>query len=164
MSPRPELSPAEGLGFGLALAATGLYFILMSFGVLPPPDETTVRGNAVLTFCAGLAFIGVGLAVAVCAKSGAAGHGSDGDPAMHGPHPAWRVGAIAVAGSLAAIGTWMVIGASPRPLAVAEPLLETRTAGEAIGRTVFALGAVVVWICVIALTVGTVRKLFRRHG
>jgi hypothetical protein len=31
-------------------------------------------------------------------------------------------------------------------------------------RTVFGLGAVIVWIYVIALTVGTVRKLFNRGG
>ena len=36
--------------------------------------------------------------------------------------------------------------------------------GEVLGRTVFGLGAVIVWICVIALTVGTVRKLFDRRG
>jgi hypothetical protein len=29
---------------------------------------------------------------------------------------------------------------------------------------VFGLGAVIVWICVIALTVGTVRKLLNRNG
>jgi hypothetical protein len=39
-----------------------------------------------------------------------------------------------------------------------------QTIGEMIGRTVFSLGAVIVWISVIALTVGTVRKLFDRHG
>jgi hypothetical protein len=38
------------------------------------------------------------------------------------------------------------------------------TAGETIGRAVFGLGAIVVWIYVIALTVGTVRKLFDRRG
>jgi hypothetical protein len=39
-----------------------------------------------------------------------------------------------------------------------------QTAGEAIGRTIFGLGAVIAWIYVIALTVGTVRKLFDRRG
>ena len=38
------------------------------------------------------------------------------------------------------------------------------TAGELIGRSVFALGAVIAWIVVFALTVGTVRKLFDRRG
>jgi hypothetical protein len=39
-----------------------------------------------------------------------------------------------------------------------------QTTGEMIGRTVFGLGAVIVWIYVIALAVGTVRKLFDRSS
>jgi hypothetical protein len=37
-----------------------------------------------------------------------------------------------------------------------------QTTGELIGRAVFALGTVIVWIYVIALTVQTVRRLLRR--
>ena len=38
------------------------------------------------------------------------------------------------------------------------------TTGETIGRAVFGLGATIAWIYVIALTVGTMRKLFDRRG
>ena len=69
-----------------------------------------------------------------------------------------------MAGALATIGTWVAIGSGPRAFSLSAPLVEMQTTGEMIGRTVFGLGAVIVWIYVIALTVGTVRKLFDRHG
>jgi hypothetical protein len=165
MSPEQQLSPAEGLGLGLAFVATGLYFILVAFGLLPPPDEAAARGPAVLVFCAGVAFVTAGIVVAVRAKA-VADH-RNGDLAADLPlwsHPSYRVAGIATAGSLAAIGTWIAIGSGPRSFMVAGPFLEMRTMGEAIGRTLFGLGAVVVWIYVIALTVGTVRKLLDRRG
>ena len=52
----------------------------------------------------------------------------------------------------------------PRAFSLSAPFVEMQTTGEILGRTVFGLGAVVVWIYVIALTVGTVRKLFDRRG
>jgi hypothetical protein len=45
---------------------------------------------------------------------------------------------------------------------VSAPFVEMRTAGESIGRTIFGLGAVIVWIYVVAITVQTVRKFFGR--
>ena len=76
----------------------------------------------------------------------------------------YRVLAIGTAGALATIGTWIAIGSGPRAFSLSAPLVEMQTTGEMIGRTVFGLGAVIVWIYVIALTVGTVRKLFDRHA
>jgi hypothetical protein len=159
MSPEQQLTPAEGLGLGLAFVATGLYFMLVSFGVLPPPDDDAAHGHAILVFCAGAAFMAAGLAVAIRTKAGANDH--DGNLPADVPQwvqPCYRVAAIATAGSLAAIGTWIAIASGPRTFTVAGPFLGMRTAGESIGRSVFGLGAVVVWIYVIALTVGTVRK------
>ena len=71
---------------------------------------------------------------------------------------------IGIAGALATIGTWIAIGSGPRAFNLSAPLVEMQTAGEMIGRTVFGLGAVIVWIYMIALTVGTVRKLFGLAG
>ena len=165
MSVKDRMSPAEGLGLGLAFAATGLYFILVSFDVLPPPGGAAANGPAFIVFCAGLAFLCAGLAVAVRARAGAGTHDNDLPPeAPAWTHAAYRVAGIAVAGSLASIGTWIAIGSGPRAFTVAGPFIEMRTTGETIGRTVFGLGAVIVWIYVIALTVGTVRKLFDRRG
>ena len=76
----------------------------------------------------------------------------------------YRMLGIGIAGALATIGTWIAIGSGPRAFSLSAPFTEMQTTGEAIGRTVFGLGAVIVWIYVIALTVGTVRKLFDRRG
>ena len=92
---------------------------------------------------------------------------SDHDSDVPDSAPLWtkltyRALGIGVAGALAIIGTWIAIGSGPRAFAIAAPFGEMHTAGEAIGRTVFGLGAIVVWIYVIALTISTVRKFFGR--
>ncbi len=72
--------------------------------------------------------------------------------------------AIGASGALATIGTWIAIGSGPRAFSLSAPFVQMQTTGETIGRTVFALGAVIAWIYVIALTVSTVRKLLSRSG
>jgi hypothetical protein len=77
-------------------------------------------------------------------------------------HVSYRIGGIAIAGTLALIGTWVAIGSGPRSFTMSGAISGPLPMGEMIGRAVFGLGAVIVWIYVIALTVGTVRKLFDR--
>ncbi len=166
MSSQQQPSAADGIGIGIAFMATGAYFILVGFGVLPVPGgQDAVHGPAAVIVAAGAAFLFAGVAAAIRAKSGAADRDND-LPAESSAiaHAAYRIAGIAVAGSLAAIGTWIAIGAGPRAFTISAPMFEMRTTGEMIGRTVFGLGAVVVWIYVIALTVQTVRKLFGRRG
>jgi hypothetical protein len=64
----------------------------------------------------------------------------------------YRVLAIGTAGALPTIGSWIAIDSGPRAFSRSAPLVEMQTTGEMIGRTVFGLGAVIVWIYVIALT------------
>ena len=167
MSAEPQqASAADGIGFGIVLAATGVYFILVGFGVFPVPGgEDALHGPLAIVVCAGAAFLFAGIALAIRARAGANDRDSE-LPAGAPPwtHMAYRITAIAVAGSLAAIGTWIAIGAGPRAFTVSGPMVEMQTTGQTIGRTLFGLGAVVVWIYVIALTVGTVRKFFSRRG
>ena len=165
MGTQGKPSAADGIGLGLALVATGGYFVLVGFGVLPPPGgEDAAKAPLAIVVCAGLAFLFAGLTLGIRAIAGA----RDQDSELPADAPRWthlvyRVLGIAIAGSLASIGTWIAIGSGPRAFTVSGPFLEMRTTGEAIGRTVFGLGAVIVWIYVIALTVGTVRKLFDRR-
>jgi hypothetical protein len=166
MSTQDRRSAADGVGLGVAFGATGIYFILAALGVLPAPGgEDAANAPAAIIVCAGLAFLLAGLVMAIRAAAGARGGESE-QPAdtPRWTHLAYRVLAIAAAGSLAAIGTWIAIGSGPRAFIAAGPFFEMRTTGDAIGRTVFGLGAVIVWITVIAFTVGTVRKLFSRRG
>ena len=154
--------PAEIVGLGIAFAAAGLYFVLVGAGVLPLPDGAHAPGAIIV--CAGLAFLFAGLTCVVRAKAGMASHDSD----VPETAPTWlklcyRALGIGATGALATIGTWIAIGTGPRASTMSAPFGELHTTGELIGRSLFGLGAVIVWIYVIALTVGTVRKLFGRH-
>ncbi len=161
-APNPA-SRSDIVGIGIAFTLAGLYFILVAMDVLPPPGDTSAP--AAVVFCAGLAFLFAGGTCMVRAKAGMADHESD----VPEKAPRWlklsyRALGIGVAGALAAIGTWIAIGGGPRAFSVSAPFVEMRTTGEVVGRTVFGLGAIIVWIYVIALTVGTVRKFFGRRG
>ncbi|MCX7311821.1 MAG: hypothetical protein NTV56_08850 [Alphaproteobacteria bacterium] len=158
----PQTSPQDVIGVGVAFSVAGLYFMLGAAGYLPMPESNS---PAFIAFCAGAAFLFAGLTFIVRARTGMLNIESD----VPGSAPRWtqvsyRVLAIGIAGALATIGTYLAIGSGPRAFNLSAPLIEMQTAGETIGRTVFGLGAVIVWIYVIALTVGTVRKLFDRGG
>ena len=158
----PQAKPADVLGFAIAMAAIGLYIILVAWGVLPMPDGGA-SAPAFILVLAGLAFMFAGASLMIRARTGA--DDKDGDLPAAAPlwtHVTYRAIGIAVAASLAAIGTWIAIGSGPRQFDMSIPLAGTAPAGNTLGRTIFGLGAVIVWIYVIALTVGTVRKLFDR--
>jgi hypothetical protein len=155
-----QASPHDVIGIGVAFSAAGLYFMLGAAGYLPMPETSS---PSVLVFCAGLAFAFAGVTCMVRARAGM----TDSQSEMPESAPRWtkmsyRVLAIGTAGALAMIGTFIAIGSGPRAFGLSAPFVEMQTAGEALGRTVFGLGAVIAWIYVIALTVGTVRKLFDR--
>jgi hypothetical protein len=157
-----QASPHEVIGVGIAFSAAGLYFMLGAAGYLPMPET---NGPTFIVFCAGLAFAFAGLTCMVRARAGMTDSQSEvPDSAPRWTKVSYRMLAIGAAGALATIGTWIAIGSGPRAFSLSAPLAEMQTAGEMVGRTVFGLGAVIVWIYVIALTVGTVRKLFDRSG
>jgi hypothetical protein len=154
--------PHDVAGVGLAFAAGGLYFIIGTAGYLPMPEIT---GPNFLGYCVGAAFLFTGLTCFVRARAGMADQESD----LPDSAPTWlklsyRMLAIGVAGALAIIGTWIAIGSGPRAFNLSATFLEMHTAGEVVGRVVFGLGATITWIYAIALTVGTVRKIFDRRG
>jgi hypothetical protein len=162
MSAQSPASPTEVVGLGIAFAAAGLYFMLGAVGYLPLPEA---NGPSVIVFAAGLAFLFAGLTCVVRARTGMTVTESDvPDSAPTWTKVSYRVLGIGVTGALATIGTWIAIGSGPRAFSVSGPFIEMQTTGQAIGRTVFGLGAVIVWIYVIALTVSTVRKFFNRGG
>ncbi len=156
---RRQASPQDVVGVGIAFSAAGLYFILGAAGYLPMPDG---NGPSFLGFCVGAAFLFAGVTCMVRARDGLVAHEIDMSEAA--PHPiklSTRMLAIGAAGALATIGTWIALASGPHAFDVSGSI---PTTGELVGRSVFALGAVITWIVVIALTVGTVRKLFDRRG
>jgi hypothetical protein len=157
-----QASPHDVIGLGIAFSVAGLYVMLGAAGYLPMPESNS---PAFIAFCAGAAFLFAGLTCIVRARTGMLNIESDiPDSAPRWGRVSYRVLAIGAAGALAIIGTYVAIGSGRRAFSLSAPFVEMQTTGEAIGRTVFGLGAVIVWIIVIALTVGTVRKLFDRRG
>jgi hypothetical protein len=155
-----EASPHEVAGLGIALSLAGLYFMLGSIGALPMPDAD---GPAVLVFAAGTAFLFAGLFCLGCART----EMTDNEATPPKTSPGWiklsyQTLGIGVLGAIATIGTWIAIGSGPGALSVSPPFVSMQTTGDLVGRTVFGLGAVIVWIGVIALTISTARKLFNR--
>jgi hypothetical protein len=157
-----QASPHEIVGVGIAFSAAGIYFLLGAADYLPMPETS---GPHFLEYCIGAAFLFAGLTCMVRARAGMADIESDvPETAPNWIKMSYRMLGIGVVGALAIIGTWIAIGSGPRAFNMSAPFGEMRTAGEMIGRTVFALGAVITWIYVIALTVGIVRKMFDRRG
>jgi hypothetical protein len=158
----PQASPHDVIGVGIAFAVAGLYVMLGAAGYAPMPESNS---PAFIGFCAGAAFLFAGLTCMVRARAGMLNMETEiPDGAPHWMQVSYRVLAIGAAGALAIIGTYVAIGSGPRAFGLSAPFIEMQTTGEVVGRTVFGLGAVIVWIIVIALTVGTVRKLFDRRG
>jgi hypothetical protein len=157
-----QASPQDVIGVGIAFSVAGLYFMLGAAGYLPMPESNS---PAFIAFCAGAAFLFAGLTCIVRARAGMLNIESEvpnGAPRL--TRVSYRMLAIGIAGALAIIGTFVAIGSGPRAFSLSTPLAEMQTTGEAIGRSVFGLGAVIVLIFVMALTVGTVRKLFDRRA
>jgi hypothetical protein len=156
---RRQASPQDVVGVGIAFSAAGLYFVLGAAGYLPMPETNSPN---FIGFCIGAAFLFAGLTCVVRARAGLAAHEIDmPESALRGINLSARMLAIGAAGALATIGTWIALASGPHAFNLSGSI---PTTGELVGRSVFALGAVITWIVVIALTVGTVRKLFDRRG
>ena len=152
-----QASPHDVIGVGIAFSAAGLYVMLGTAGYVPMPESNS---PAFIGFCAGAAFLFAGLTCMVRAHAGILNIES----VPRRTPVSYRMLAIGATGALAIIGTFVAIGSGPRAFNLSAPFVEMQAAGDVVGRSVFGLGAVIVAIYVIALTVGTVRKLFDRDG
>ena len=158
MRTQDQASPHDVIGVGVAFSTAGLYFMLGTLGYLPMPEA---HAPWFIGFSAGAAFLFAGLTCFVRARTGMTDRQADmPDSAPRPLQVSYRMFAIAAAGALALVGTWVAIGSGPRVFGLSRPFVEMQ-AGETIGHAVFALGTVIVWIYLVALTVSTVRKLFR---
>src|SRR6478672_9930933 len=138
-----QASPHDVIGVGVAFSVAGLYVMFGALGYLPMPESNS---PAFIGFCAGAAFLFAGLTCVVRARAGMLNMETEmPDGAPRWMQAAYRVLAIGAAGALAIIGTYVAIGSGPRAFSLSASFVETQTIGEAIGRSVFGLGAVIVW-------------------
>ena len=154
------------IAVGAIAAAAGLYFVLVSLGVLPPPGRKNPQAPLWIVLCAGLGFLLAGIAAVSRALVGSANdYVGDLPPSA----PRWLrimhyfMGLMMV-GTLAAIGTWVAFGSGSRAFNVSAPLFEIRGGGETIGRVVFGIGAVITWLFFAVLAIRGARKLLGRSS
>ncbi len=156
------LSRSGTVALGAVTAAVGLYFALMSIGAVPMPGgRGALHGPLWVLGCAGLAFLLGGLCVMLYTATG-----GDGSNELPPTAPRWiavaqYLMALTIVGCLGAIATWIAFGAGTRSFDISGPFFAA-SGKEMIGRTVFGIGAVITWLCAIALAVGGARKLFGR--
>jgi hypothetical protein len=145
---------------GIAAAGLGGFILLMGLGVIPY-DPRSLHGPVWMVILAGLLFTMVGISLVVGALSRTID--ASGEMKRTAPLAArvfYYVLGLLVCGGLAVMGSWVAFGPGPRTFGATGPLLATRDIGETIGRVVFGIGAVLTWLCLIALAVGGGRKLF----
>jgi hypothetical protein len=149
---------------GVIIAAAGLYFVLVSIGMAPPPDGyEAVQTPGWIIFCAGLVFAFAGVTVALRGTVGALR--SDGDLSLNAPR--WLrltqyAAGLTIFACFGAVATWIAFGPGPRTFSASGPLLPSHPS-EMVGRTVFGIGAALTWLGMIVIAISGARKLFD-HG
>jgi hypothetical protein len=156
-------SPAHDwrlLAIGAACAAGGIYFVLVGFGLAPPPSR--INGPQWLATCVGLVFVAGGVMVLV---RGWLKVPDDQDLPADAPRALVALQWIAVTtccAGLAAAGTWVAFGDGPRHFVLPIPL--GGTLGEIVGRAAFGLGAVIAWLITLAFARAGAKKVFAKKS
>jgi len=155
---RAQLSPRAAVALGLVCVALGLLIVLLSVGAGAALEAPRWVGVA-----AGLAFVLAGAAV-ITGFAVAGGAAADGDlppGTPFGIRLTQYVLGLGIVGLMAAIVTWIAFGPGPRRftgtgLAVLGLRAEI---GEAAGRAVFGLGAVLIYVFFVVLAVVSAGRL-----
>ena len=159
----PPPSRRTLIACGALAAAAGGYVILISLGVVPPPGEKNPHAPHWLVFCAGLAFVLAGVALAVRACAGDPRPGAELPPdAPRWLHATQYLLVMAIIACFAAIGSFIAFAPGPRSFGISLPFMEMR-GGAVIGRIAFGIGAVILWLCLIGFAVSGARKLIGRR-
>ncbi|MGH6768669.1 MAG: hypothetical protein ACRECO_06560, partial [Xanthobacteraceae bacterium] len=112
---------------------------------------------------AGLVFMLGGLSITVGALNGVSSSGEIPKDTGWWVRFLYYALGLAVCAGLASIGTWVAFGGGTRTFGGSGMMFVPRSWGEIVGRSVFGVGAVVTWLCAIALAVSGARKLFKRE-
>jgi dipeptide/tripeptide permease len=162
MTDKQPPSPKTTILCGLLAIGLGLFMVLIGVGVVKP-DPRSVHGPLWVATCAGLVFMLAGLSVAVGALNGVSQTGELPRGTGWWLRLLYYALGLAACAGLAVIGSWVAFGPGTRSFGGSGMMPVPRDFGELFGRVMFGLGAVVTWLCVIALAVSGGRKLFRRE-
>ena len=147
----------------LLAALAGLLLLLIGLGVIPT-NPRAANGPLWIVSVAGIAFMLAGLSIAVGAMNGVSESGDLPADAGWWMRLFYYVTGLAIAVSLASIGSWIAFGPGPRAFSGSGLFLLSPEAGDLVGRILFGLGAVLTWLFTVAIAVGGARKLFSRRS
>jgi hypothetical protein len=151
-------TPRQKIVIGTGIAAIGAYFLLVGVGALPLPSE--LHGPMWLVLCVGLVFLLAGVAVMVQGF----GRGNEQGELAADAAPWLRAAQYLCVGvifaAFAAIASWIAFGPGERSFSGTLPMVGA--IGAFIGRAMFGLSAIVLWLCTIGMAVSGISKLIRR--
>jgi hypothetical protein len=153
-----SLSPCTTFLCGLLAVAIGLFLLLIGLGAAPV-NPGSVHGPLWIISAAGIAFMLAGISIAVGAIHGVSETGDLPKDTSWWMRLFYTVIGVIIAGALASIGSWVAFGPGPRTFSGTGMFLLSPEAGE-VGRILFGFGAVLTWLCTIAIAVSGARKLF----
>jgi uncharacterized membrane protein len=154
-----QASPWETIGLGTLAAVVGFYLVLAAISLLPAPGGPDAPMWLVLAvgFCILLGGLRVVIPALVMDEFRAKGETSPNTPQRL--HVAQCVFALAVVMCCAMVGGSLALG----PGAYGSLPFSTSDSLDMIGRATFGIGAVVIWVGLIAVTVKRWRKVVHRH-
>ena len=156
------LSPRAAVALGLVVSGMGVFIVLLAVGIIPDAEASRQAPRWAVA-AAGLAFVLAGAAMIV-GYAVAGGAAPDGD--LPPGTPRWvRVTqgllGLGIISALAAVATWVAFGPGPRAFTVTLPFVGRGPGDETVGRALFGIGAVLMWLFLIAFLVVSVRRLRR---
>jgi hypothetical protein len=147
-------SPWETIGLGTLAAVVGFYLVLAALSLLPAPGEPNRPMWVVLAvgFCLLLSGLWRLIPALVMDELGADGIASTNTPQRL--HVAQYVFALAMVMCCAMVGSWIALG----PGAHGSLPFSSSDSVDVLGRVIFAGGAVVIWLGLIAVAISGWRK------
>lgn len=155
--------PCTTVVCGLLAAGTGVFLMLIGFGVVPV-NPRSVHGPMWIATAAGIAFLLAGISISVGAIHGVSETGELPKDTGWWMRLFYYLIGLVIVGALASIGTWVAFGPGPRHFSGTGLFLQSLEASALVGRIIFGFGAIVTWLCAIALAVSGARKLFPRKS
>jgi len=140
----------------------GVLIMLLAAGMIPGGDASLEAPRWVVA-CAGAMFVLAGAAMIV-GYAVAGGTGPDGD--LPAGTPRWvRVTqyllGLGIISALGAVATWIAFGPGPRAFTVTLPVVGRGPGDETVGRPVFGIGAVLIWIFLAVFVVVSIQRIRR---